>query len=48
MAVKHTPSGEVHVGHKGGTTGCGVNTETNPSHWVNTSSKVTCSKNGCK
>ncbi len=48
MAVKHTPTGEVHVGNKGGTTGCGVNTQEHSSHWVNTSEKITCSKNGCK
>lgn len=48
MAVKHTPTGVVHSGQKGGKTGCGDNTNDNPSHWVNTLSKVTCKKNGCK
>lgn len=48
MAVKHTPSGEVHVGSKGGTTGCGVKTNVQPGHWVNTTERVTCGKNGCK
>ncbi|MBR32988.1 MAG: hypothetical protein CMN77_16940 [Spirochaetaceae bacterium] len=48
MAVKHIPTGEVHTGSKGGTTGCGVNTNEHPSHWVDTSEGVTCGKNGCK
>jgi len=48
MAVKHTPTGIVHSGSKGGTTGCGTNTRENPSHWVTTSTSITCDKNGCK
>lgn len=48
MAVKHIPTGVVHSGTKGGKTGCGTNTNENLSHWVNTSSKITCDKNGCK
>lgn len=48
MAVKHIPTGEVHSGSKGGTTGCGVDTRKNPSHWVNSHNKITCRKNGCK
>jgi hypothetical protein len=48
MAVKHTPTEEVHKGYKGGTTGCGFDTTEHPSHWVNTSAKITCNKNGCK
>ncbi len=48
MAVKHTPTGEVHSGSKGGKTGCGSDTQKNPSHWVSTSEKITCEKNGCK
>lgn len=48
MAVKHTPTGIVHKGIKGGTTGCGFDTKKNPSHWVNTSEKITCDKDGCK
>ncbi len=48
MAVKHKPSGEVHRGRKGGTTGCGVDTRKNPLHWVNSYERITCSKNGCK
>jgi len=48
MAVKHKPSGEVHVGSKGGRTGCGVNTQDKADHWVNTSERITCAKNGCK
>jgi len=48
MAVKHTPTNEVHQGNKGGTTGCGFDTSENPSHWVQSSDKITCDKNGCK
>lgn len=48
MAVKHTPTGEVHKGTKGGHTGCGVDTKKHPDHWVSSSQKITCDKNGCK
>lgn len=48
MAVKHKPSGEVHVGNKGGRTGCGVNTQDKDDHWVHTNERITCAKNGCK
>ena len=48
MPVKHTPTGEVHKGTKGGTTGCGVSTQTKPGHWENTSASISCAKNGCK
>ena len=48
MAVKHIPTGEVHSGTKGGTTGCGADTNKNSSHWVATSEKITCDKNECK
>jgi len=48
MAVKHKPTGEVHRGTKGGKTGCGVDTRKNPTHWVATSEKITCGRNGCK
>lgn len=48
MTVKHTPTGIVHKGTKGGTTGCGADTRDHSSHWVATSGKVTCDKNGCK
>jgi hypothetical protein len=48
MAVKHTPTKEVHKGTKGGKTGCGFDTRESPSHWVSTSEKITCTKNGCK
>lgn len=48
MPVKHTPTGEVHKGQKGGFTGCGFNTNDNASHWVRTNEKVTCQKYGCK
>ena len=48
MAVKHIPTGEVHSGSKGETTGCGTNTNVHPDHWANTSQSITCEKNGCK
>lgn len=48
MAVKHKPTGEIHRGTKGGATGCGVDTRKNPEHWVSTSEKITCAKNGCR
>lgn len=48
MAVKHIPTGVVHSGTKGATTGCGYNTKQNPSHWVSSGQKITCDKNGCK
>lgn len=48
MAVKHTPTGVVHKGNKGGQTGCGANTREHPEHWVSSHSKITCNKNGCK
>ena len=48
MAVKHTPTGIVHSGTKGGNTGCGSDTNDNKDHWVNTKVKITCDKNGCK
>ncbi|EMI4290538.1 TPA: hypothetical protein ACPV0K_004565 [Vibrio parahaemolyticus] len=48
MSVKHTPTGVVHSGSKGGTTGCGTDTKKNADHWVNSHEKITCDKNGCK
>jgi hypothetical protein len=48
MAVKHIEEGEVHKGTKGGTTGCGTDTEENPDHWVPSSLPITCNKNGCR
>jgi hypothetical protein len=33
MAVKHNPTGVVHQGNKGGTTGCGVDTKKHSTHW---------------
>lgn len=48
MAVKHTPTNVVHHGIKGKTTGCGFDTTEHSNHWVNTSLKITCAKNGCK
>ena len=49
MAVKHIENGgEVHKGQKGGKTGCGIDTSENPSHWKNTSDKISCGRYGCK
>ncbi|MBT3318825.1 MAG: hypothetical protein HN948_03010 [Clostridia bacterium] len=48
MAVKHTPTGIVHSGKKGGKTGCGIDTREKISHWVKTNEKITCDQNGCK
>ena len=48
MAVKHTPTGIVHSGTKGGKTGCGFDTQDKPSHWVSTTERITCDKDGCK
>ena len=48
MAVKHTPTGVVHLGSKGGVTGCGTDTKKNPDHWVSSSQSINCDKNGCK
>ncbi len=32
----------------GGKTGCGFDTKDNPNHWVSSSERITCDKNGCK
>jgi hypothetical protein len=48
MAVKHKPTGIVHEGTKGSNTGCGADTKDHPDHWVNTTERITCDKNGCK
>ncbi|ELU50238.1 hypothetical protein [Vibrio campbellii] len=48
MAVKHTPTGIVHKGKKGSTTGCGFDTKKESPHWSDSHSKITCDKNGCK
>lgn len=48
MAVKHLPTGEVHKGLKGGTTGCGFDTKEQPTHWANSNERITCAKNGCR
>lgn len=48
MPVKHLPTGEVHKGQKGGKTNCGFDTNEKPSHWINSSAKITCEKFGCK
>lgn len=48
MSVKHTPTGIVHRGDKGGKTECGTDTKKNAHHWVNSHEKITCDKNGCK
>lgn len=46
MAVKNTETGEVHLGYKGGETGCGL--DTSASHWVSSTAAITCDRNGCK
>ena len=50
MTVRHIgpEKHEVHKGVKGGTTGCGVNTNKHPEHWAKSNDPVTCAKNGCK
>lgn len=48
MAVKNIETGEVHVGEKGGMTGCGFDTKVNLENWENTGEEITCDKNGCK
>ena len=48
MAVKHIPTQIVHSGTTGGRTGCGFDTRVKPDHWVSTSVRITCDKNGCK
>ncbi|WP_170111695.1 hypothetical protein [Photobacterium frigidiphilum] len=48
MTVKHTPTGIVHKGTKGGTTGCRINTKVRSKHWVASTEKVTCDKYGCR
>lgn len=48
MNVKHISTDIVHKGQKGGTTGCGTDTNEHPTHWTNTTEKITCDKNGCK
>ncbi|SEA59983.1 hypothetical protein SAMN05421540_10822 [Psychroflexus halocasei] len=48
MAVKHIPTGVVHIGNKGGRTGCSYDTRVNASHWINTNERVNCKKNGCR
>ncbi|WP_332453384.1 hypothetical protein [Chryseobacterium aquaticum] len=45
MNVKHTPT---EIVQKGGTTGCGTDTNVHSDHWTNTCDKITCDKNGCK
>lgn len=48
MAVKHIPTDIVHKGTKGGTTGCGTNTNVKGDHWINTNTRINCDKNGCQ
>ncbi len=44
MAVKHTPTGVVDQGAKGGNTGCGVDTRKHSDHWVSSSQRITVIK----
>ena len=48
ISVKHEPTKEAHRGIKGGKTECGFNTQGDPEHWLVSSEKITCAKNGCK
>lgn len=48
MAVKHNPTSVVNSETKGSKTGCGVNTNESPSHWLDSHQKITCERNGCK
>lgn len=48
MALMHIPTGKVHKGRVGGTTGCGINTNEHLNHWGTVSNTITCEKNGCK
>lgn len=48
VAIKHLPSGIIHKGHKGGKTGCGINTKRHADDWVETSKNITCDQEGCK
>lgn len=48
MAVKHTPTGVVHKGSKGRSTGCGFDTKDHSGHWIPSNQNITCDKNGCK
>jgi hypothetical protein len=49
MNVKHTTTNIIHKGNKGGKTGCGFDTtKPHPDHWVNTTNKINCDKDGCK
>ena len=46
--VKHLPTSEIHIGIKGGITGCGFDTNIYANYWEETSDELTCAKNGCK
>ena len=48
MAVKHVRTGEVHRGTKEALPGCGFDTKAQPDHWVGTTERLTCAKNGCE
>lgn len=47
MAVRYISTGIIHSGQNGGKTDYGEYTRHKPTHWENTSVKVTCQKNGC-
>ena len=48
--IKHIPTNEIHEMKDSKTTRCGANITENPSCWkqVVSSTRTTCSKNGCK
>ena len=46
MAVKYLPTGKVHKGKKGNSTGCGFDTKEH--NWERTSERINCKKKGCK
>ena len=48
MAVKYLPTGKVHKGKKGNSTGCGFDTKERPDNWERTSERINCKKKGCK
>ena len=45
--TKKSEKGKIHI-KKGNFTACGARIDDNKEDWVETSSKVTCEKRGCK
>ena len=48
MAVKYLPTGKVHKGKKGNSTGCGFDTKKKPTLWERASERINCKRKGCK